>query len=343
MQDTELVQRTLQGDNDSFGRLVSKYQGVVYGLCFHLVGNFTDAQDLAQEAFVLAYRNLYQLREPSKFASWLHSVTVNVCRMWLRKQKFDVISLDTKAATKLTSALPTQQEIVEEKELQLAVRQAIDSLSEKNRLAVMLYYIDGLSYQKISDFWSVPVTTVKSRLTRARLQLKEELMTMVEKNFGEHKLPEDFVEKVKKVIPGKTTSQQVIEVFGKPDRYSYWKEGAVPEEALPDSMDYDEAGVSFAMYGRDTVGEVRIESNKDYSYEGEIGLGSSLEDVISFFGEPSETVTGEPIGWQDKVLYKNIKGETGYCYIHYKDIGIRIFLVDYRVRAIYLCIPDTTP
>jgi len=102
-------------------------------------------------------------------------------------------------------------------------------------------------------------------------------MTMVEKNFGEHKLPEDFVEKVKKVIPGETTSQQVIEFFGKPDRYSYWKEGAVPEEALPDSMDYDEAGVSFVMYGTDTVGEVRIESNKDYSYEGEIGLGSSLE------------------------------------------------------------------
>jgi len=59
--------------------------------------------------------------------------------MWLRKQKFDVISLDAKAATKLTSTLPTQQEIVEEKELQLAVRQAIDSLSEKNRLTVMLH------------------------------------------------------------------------------------------------------------------------------------------------------------------------------------------------------------
>ena len=78
-QDTELVLRALQGDKKAFGELVDKHQGVVYGLCFHLVGNFADAQDLAQEAFVQAYLDLHQLREPDKFANWLYRVTMNVC------------------------------------------------------------------------------------------------------------------------------------------------------------------------------------------------------------------------------------------------------------------------
>ena len=150
-------------------------------------------------------------------------------------------------------------------------------------------------------------------------------------------------EKVKEIIPGKTIRQQVIETFGKPDKY-VWGEETFSEENLPADdyiMVYNGVGVNFWVDGN-TVREVRIESNEDYSYEGKISLGSNLEDVIAFFGEPSETVTGEPIGWQDKVLYKNIKGKTGYCYIYYKDIGVRIFFVDYRVRAVYLCIPGAT-
>ncbi|MFQ6044624.1 MAG: RNA polymerase sigma factor, partial [Candidatus Poribacteria bacterium] len=179
-QDTELVLRALQGDKKAFGELVDKYQGVVYGLCFHLVGNFADAQDLAQEAFVQAYLDLHQLREPDKFANWLYRVTTNVCKMWLRKRKPDVDSLETISPTEFISALPSPQELVEREELQLMVRRAIDSLSGKNRLTITLYYMDGLSYQEISDFLDVPVSTIKSRLHKARLQLKEKLIKMVE-------------------------------------------------------------------------------------------------------------------------------------------------------------------
>jgi len=118
-QDAELVQRTLQGDKNAFDRLVSKYQGAVYGLCLHLVGNFADAQDLAQEAFVRAYLELYQLREPSKFANWLYRVTANVCKMWLRKRKTDIASLDTIVPAEFISTLPSPQEVVENEELQL--------------------------------------------------------------------------------------------------------------------------------------------------------------------------------------------------------------------------------
>jgi hypothetical protein len=156
-------------------------------------------------------------------------------------------------------------------------------------------------------------------------------------------------EKVKRIVPGKTTREQVIEAFGKPDRYA-WEGETFSEDDLPDRiarggsyvMVYEDVGVNFAA--SDKVWEVRVESNKDYSYEGKIRLGSSVEDVISFFGEPSETVTGEPINWHtNKVLCKDVEGKIGRCYIHYRDIGIRMFFVDYKVRAFYMRIPDTTP
>jgi RNA polymerase sigma-70 factor (ECF subfamily) len=137
MQDTELVIQALQGDKEAFGKLVDRYQGAVYGLCFHLVGNFADAQDLAQEAFVRAYLDLHQLREPSKFASWLYRVTMNVCKMWLRKRKTDIASLDTMTPTEFISEAPSPQEIAEKKELQLAVRQAINSLEVYGRFVLI--------------------------------------------------------------------------------------------------------------------------------------------------------------------------------------------------------------
>ncbi len=155
--------------------------------------------------------------------------------------------------------------------------------------------------------------------------------------------------KVEKIAPGKTTREQVIEIFGKPDKYA-WEDETFSEEELPDRvamgasyvMVYEDAGVNFAV--SNTVWEARIESNKDYSYEGKIRLGSSVEDVISSLGEPSETVTGEPINWhKNRVLYKDVEGETGRCYIYYRDIGIRMFFVDYKVNAFYLRVPDITP
>jgi len=184
-----------------------------------LVGNFTDAQDLAQEAFVQAYLSLHQLREPDKFASWLYSVTANICKMWLRQRKAEGVALDKVAhETKFPSLSPSPHETVEKEEQRFAVQRAIASLSEKNRLAVTLHYIDGLSYQEISDFLSIPVSTIKSRLHRARLQLKEELIAMVEEAFEQYKLPDDFSEKVMAVLnmhmSGEISDAQAIQMLG---------------------------------------------------------------------------------------------------------------------------------
>jgi RNA polymerase sigma-70 factor (ECF subfamily) len=195
--DEILVKKAMAGDKDAFGQLVQIYQGAVYGLCYHIVGNFADAQDLAQEAFVQVYQDLHQLREPAKFANWLNRVTRNVCGMWLRRRKSNMVSLDEVALEDFAhSTTSTPLEEIEAEEMNQLVRRAIDALSEKNRLTVTLFYMDGLSHQKIGDFLGVPVSTVKSRLHESRKQLKEELIKMVEKTFEKHKLPKDFADKV---------------------------------------------------------------------------------------------------------------------------------------------------
>jgi RNA polymerase sigma-70 factor (ECF subfamily) len=86
-EDIDLVERSLQGERDAFEDLVRKYQDAVYGLAFHLTGNFADAQDIAQQAFVTAYLKLPQLKDPGRFASWLKRITVNECISWSRQQE----------------------------------------------------------------------------------------------------------------------------------------------------------------------------------------------------------------------------------------------------------------
>jgi len=195
--DEILVKKAISGDKDAFGQLVQIYQGAVYGLCYHIVGNFADAQDLAQEAFVQAYQDLHQLREPAKFANWLNRVTRNVCGMWLRRRNSKIVPLDEVALEDFANpATSTPLEEIEAEEMHQFVRRAIDALSEKNQLTVTLFYMDGLSYKKIGDFLGVPVSTVKSRLHESRKQLKEELIKMVEKTFEKHKLPKDFANKI---------------------------------------------------------------------------------------------------------------------------------------------------
>lgn len=198
LSDEAAIRRCMEGDRNAFCLLVEKYQNAVYGLCYHMVGNFPDAQDLTQEAFVRAYLDLPKIREPSRFASWLNRLTVNVCRMWLRKRKgLNNLSLEAVAQTAEELADGNSPaEYAEAEELRLSITEAIASLSEKNRLAITLYYIDGLSYDEIGNFLSVSPSAVKSRLHRARKELKEELITMVEDKFDEHQLPEDFSEKV---------------------------------------------------------------------------------------------------------------------------------------------------
>lgn len=199
--DSILIECVLQGDKAAFGSLIEKYKDVIYGLAFHFVKNFADAQDLTQDAFITAYEHLTSLEDKSKFKHWLRRITMNLCIAHLRRQTEPSISLndisdDEDLLNLPESAKPIQpDQAYERKLLRETLMNALEALPTKSRLAVTLYYIDGLSYQQIADFLNVPKSTVSGRLQMGKKLLKEKMMTMVKDTFQDNKLPQDFTQK----------------------------------------------------------------------------------------------------------------------------------------------------
>ncbi|MEK7399921.1 MAG: sigma-70 family RNA polymerase sigma factor [Candidatus Poribacteria bacterium] len=223
--DKELVSATLSGDKTAFEVLIRKYQNTVYGLIYSLVGNFSDAQDLTQEAFIRAYMDLHQLKDHSRFASWLCQVAKNICRMWNRHQKLDAVSLEQSIENQENGIMDIKDddqnpaEMAEQQENQQRVLNAINSLQETDRAVVTLFYMDGLTYQEVSNFLDMSVPAVESRLHRARKHLKGELKDMVQKAFENNKLREDFAEKI---IQSISTFNEVTGLALSRDGNSLW-------------------------------------------------------------------------------------------------------------------------
>ncbi len=185
--DTDLIRRTLNGDSDAFGRLVDRYKEAVYGAAYARTGNFQDAQDIAQEAFILAYRRLASLHAPCRFASWLYTIVCNLCRDHFRTRR--------KMLPLREGASPTLSDPADEHDrrtLHRHIQRAIAALSEIHRETVTLYYIDGYTCDEVGRFLDVPSGTVKRRLSDARKQLKKEMTDMVRDMFDAHKLPSSF-------------------------------------------------------------------------------------------------------------------------------------------------------
>jgi len=197
--DEQLIEETLTGNTDAFGELVKQHQGVVVGLAFHLAGNMQDAQDIGQEVFIKAYQHLSKVKQPAKFSSWLRKITENTCKTWLRLNQKKRETLPLAEARVIVSG-EQPDDVLLAKELSETVRNAISELSESNRLAVTLFYMDGFSYKEVSEFLGISVGAVKGRLHKARKQLKKGLMTMVEDDFSQTKPKEEFTEKVMRAI-----------------------------------------------------------------------------------------------------------------------------------------------
>jgi len=175
----ELVQRARRGDRSAFGELVDRYRDMVYGLAYHLAGNFEDARDLTQEAFVRAYERLAQLREPRRFPNWLRTITANTHRSSVRRRRpcADASESGTERA---------------QSDLALAVKDALAGLREPDRLALTLHYIDGYTHAEIGEFLGHSADVVKTRLARARARLRTEVAQMVGDAFARERLPAGF-------------------------------------------------------------------------------------------------------------------------------------------------------
>lgn len=188
--EADLIKSVMKGNMADFTPLVEKYQAVVYGLAFNLVGDFSTAQDIAQETFITAYKKLNQLRHPERFPGWLKRITLNTARMWLRRRK--EIPFGEVEEERCVYDKPVAAEKAEGKEFRQEIMKLINSLSEKARLPVMLCYMDDVSYKEAARFLGIQENTLRKRLHDIKGKLQRQIVEMAERTFQEHRLPRDF-------------------------------------------------------------------------------------------------------------------------------------------------------
>lgn len=178
--DLSLVLRTQAGDVSAFGELIERHQRTVYGIVSRMVSSRDDADDLVQDVFVSAYRAIGSFRRDAKFSTWLHTISVNTTLKRLRKMKRQsTVSIDDPltglAATMRSEKDPSPTDSLHERERDEAVRRAIDSLPDKQRVVVVMHYFEQYSCEEIAAIQKCSVGTVWSRLHYACNKLRGEL------------------------------------------------------------------------------------------------------------------------------------------------------------------------
>jgi RNA polymerase sigma-70 factor (ECF subfamily) len=175
--DAQLIHETLAGKPTAFGELVRKYQDRLYNTIVHVVGSPEDALDIVQEAFVQAFLKLETFHGSSAFYTWLYRIAFNMAVSHRRRRKpaLSVEQARESSGVEPVDDQPGPDDRVEHDERCRQVQQAIAGLTEEHRTVLVLREIDGCCYERIAEILDVPIGTVRSRLHRARLQLREEL------------------------------------------------------------------------------------------------------------------------------------------------------------------------
>jgi RNA polymerase sigma-70 factor, ECF subfamily len=189
----ELLQRVLDGETQNFYELVRPYERSVFFTAFAVLKNYADAEDAAQEAVIKAFRNLPRFRRESKFSTWLTRIALNEAKMMLRKaRRHPCESTDAAIDRQTGESIPREladwreipSEALERKELRTAVREAVKSLPDKYRVVLVLRDIANLTTSEAAGVLGSTTTTIKTRLLRARLQMRERLSPAVHAQLG---------------------------------------------------------------------------------------------------------------------------------------------------------------
>ncbi len=198
MDEKAIIERVLAGDNNAFGELVEAYQDRVYNLALRMSGNADDAFDLAQDAFFRAWRGLSGFQFESAFSTWLFRLTSNVCLDWLRaKKRRPTVSLTTvddegeEVQMEIADPGKSPEELVMAAEDRQALARAMNELPVEYREILTLRAIDDLSYTEIAEVLHLREGTVKSRLSRARLALRNKLLQNGNKTESGSSIPSE--------------------------------------------------------------------------------------------------------------------------------------------------------
>lgn len=182
--DAQLIDLTLSGDSSAFGELVTRYQDRLLNAVVHVIGSHDEALDVVQDAFVQAYTKLGSFQRTSAFYTWLYRIAFNTAITHRRKRRavmsIDRVREDTGGEPIDEGASPHGP--LEQQERAAQVRAALTRLSEEHRTVLVLREIDGCCYETIAEILALPVGTVRSRLHRARLQLRDELKEVLQED-----------------------------------------------------------------------------------------------------------------------------------------------------------------
>ncbi|EEG76728.1 RNA polymerase sigma factor [Dethiobacter alkaliphilus] len=182
IKEKELVARCQRGDLSAYDELMKCYEQKVYALCFRMSGNHTDAQDLAQEAFLKAFRALPSFKGQSQFSTWLYRIVTNTCLDERRRQarRPGLVSMDKpldtddgQIAVTLPDKGPDPLSEALNSELQAEIQELLSRLPAGQRIVVVMRDLEGYSYDEIAAVLDVNIGTVKSRLNRARARLRD--------------------------------------------------------------------------------------------------------------------------------------------------------------------------
>ena len=181
--DNEIISRVLKGEQNAYAELVNRYQAYVFTLILRMIKSREDAEEVAQDVFIKAYRSLADFRGESKFSTWLYTIANTTSITFLRKKKLEVHSLDNEKVFEVADSKDSgfRANLVEQKSRVNMVNEAIALLSPDDAEIITLFYKAEQNLEEISRILRLETNTVKVRLHRARTRLKEKM----EKNFSE--------------------------------------------------------------------------------------------------------------------------------------------------------------
>jgi RNA polymerase sigma-70 factor, ECF subfamily len=192
--ENRLLTKARQGNVQAFEELSGSYYTKVYNICYRMLNNPDDALEQAQETFIKAFRYIKDFKGNSSFSTWIYRIATNTCLDFIRKNNKNKNTVSMEQATfeditvkdRLVSSMPGPEKIAETNAQKAAIKEALEKMNEKNRMIIVLRDFMGLSYEQISETLETPVGTVKSRISRARSELRELLCRDKEHLFTDY-------------------------------------------------------------------------------------------------------------------------------------------------------------